>query len=57
MALRVPYHQSDAIGGVTDVAHGINRLLIIPQGQSDNFTFMSPEILNDEVFDGFGIDL
>jgi serine/threonine protein kinase len=56
LALRVPYHQSDTIGGVTDVSDGTNRLLIIPQGQSDNFTFMSPEILNDEVFDGFGID-
>lgn len=57
LALRVPYHQLDTIGGVTDVSDGTNRLLIIPQGQSDNFTFMSPEILNDEVFDGFGIDL
>lgn len=57
LALRVPYHQSDTIGGVTDVSDGTNRLLIIPQGQSDNFTFMSPEILNDEVFDGSGIDL
>lgn len=57
LALRVPYHHPTNMGCVTDVSEGTNRLLIVPQGQSGDFTYMSPEILNSEAFDGFGIDL
>ena len=57
LALRVPFHHPSNMGCVTDVSDGTSRLLIVPQGQSGDFTYMSPETLNADVFDGFGIDL
>lgn len=57
MALRVPYVHPSNVGCTTDVSDGTTRLLIKPQGQGDEFTYMSPEVLNDDAFDGFAIDL
>jgi len=58
MALRVPYEHASNAGCVTDVSDGTTRLLMVPQGQGGDFTYMSPEVLNkDPHFDGFAIDL
>lgn len=56
MAIRIPY--ADASGGVTDIVHGTEKLLIAPQGTCGKLPYMSPEIFeNQRPFDGAAVDI
>jgi len=56
MAIRIPY--ADPRGGVTDIVHGTQKLLIAPQMTCGKLPYMSPEILeNQEPFDGAAVDI
>ncbi len=56
MAIRIPY--ADPRGGVTDIVHGKQKLLIAPQGTCGKLPYMSPEIFeNQKPFDGAAVDI
>ena len=61
LALRVPFTSLCTNGNrryVTDVSEGSTRLLMTPQGQCANWTYMSPEVIQtNQSFDGFAHDL
>jgi len=59
MAIRVPYTDpKSTTNGVTDIAHGTNRRLILPQGACGKLPYMSPEVYRNKVpFDGEAIDI
>lgn len=56
MAIRIPY--TDPNGGVTDILHGTEKLLITRQGTCGKLPYMSPEIYqNRKPFDGGAVDI
>jgi serine/threonine protein kinase len=58
LALRVPYTDSSTFyGAVCDVSEGSQRRLITAQGICGNLTYIAPEIIAGEDFDGYAVDL
>jgi serine/threonine protein kinase len=59
MAILVPYTDpTSTSGGVTDIAHGTNKRMILPQGACGKLPYMSPEIYRSKKpFDGGAVDI
>ncbi|KAL7460655.1 hypothetical protein ACHAXS_001100, partial [Conticribra weissflogii] len=57
MCLRVPFYGSNNDNFAVDASAFATRRLIKPQGTCGKMGYMSPEIYNNEVFDGFAVDL
>lgn len=58
LALRVPYADASNPGCISGVSEGTHRLLMKAQGQSGDFLYLAPEIVEGhDAFDGFAVDL
>merc|ERR1719491_188230 len=59
MCLKVPYSSDspDDLGSVTHSRNGTTRRLMKPQGSYGKRRYMAPELLRDDVFDGFSVDI